>query len=42
MHERFLKGEDADWIDYTVIDQNSEYDDKEQQERDSEDKWFEE
>jgi hypothetical protein len=30
MHEKFMNGEDAEWIDYTLIDQNSEYDDKEQ------------
>ncbi len=28
MHERFMRGEDTDWIDYSLIDQNSEYDDK--------------
>jgi|LauGreDrversion4_2_1035121.scaffolds.fasta_scaffold904415_1 hypothetical protein len=35
-----MNGEDTEWIDYAQIDQNSEYDDKEMQERESEDKWF--
>lgn len=27
MHERFLKGEDTEFIDYEQIDNNEEYDD---------------
>lgn len=27
MHERFLKGEDKDFVDYDEIDNNDKYDD---------------
>ena len=39
MTERFLRGEDVDF-DYQTVDDNEEWDDRVQQERDEEDRWF--
>ena len=41
MEMRFLKGEDADF-DYKLVDESEEYDDRGIQEREEEEKWFEE
>ncbi len=41
MEMRFLKGEDADF-DYKLVDESEEYDDRSIQEREEEEKWFEE
>ncbi len=40
MHERFLNGQDAEWIDYKEIDQDETLDDRQQMDRDEEDRWF--
>ena len=39
MTERFLRGEDDDF-DYATVDDNDEWDDRRQEERDAEDRWF--
>lgn len=41
MEMRFLKGKDADF-DYKLVDESEEYDDRGIQEREEEEKWFEE
>lgn len=40
MSQRFLNGDDADYVDYSVIDADEELDDMEQIERDAEDVYF--
>ena len=40
MHDRFMNGEDVDWVDYAQIDADDELDDLEQIDRDQEDHWF--
>mmetsp|Transcript_24396 Transcript_24396/g.40088 ORF Transcript_24396/g.40088 Transcript_24396/m.40088 type:complete len:391 (-) Transcript_24396:302-1474(-) len=42
MKERFISGEDKDYVDYTEIDENEMMDDLEQQQRDAEDSYFDE
>jgi hypothetical protein len=42
MHDRFLAGLDAAWVDYAKIDNNEIYDDHETIERDIEDEFFDE
>ncbi|KAI9749681.1 MAG: hypothetical protein M1815_002322 [Lichina confinis] len=39
MTERFLRGDDDDF-DYEAVDGNDEWDDRRQEERDAEDRWF--
>ena len=41
MEIRFLKGEDADF-DYKAVDESTEFDDRSIEERDQEEKWFDE
>lgn len=40
MHDRFMNGEDKDWVDYAGIDQDDTLDDRDEIERDEEEKWF--
>ena len=40
MHDRFMMGEDAQWIDYKQIDENEGLDDRVTLERDQEEEWF--
>ena len=40
MHDRFINGEDADWVDYAQIDADETLDDIKQIQRDKEDQWF--
>ena len=42
MHDRFMNGEDKDWVDYAAIDQDEGMDDRQEIERDEEEKWFQE
>eukprot|EP00055_Hartaetosiga_balthica_P003252 m.7119 g.7119 ORF g.7119 m.7119 type:complete len:290 (+) comp2711_c0_seq1:142-1011(+) len=40
MKERFLRGDDTDFFDYSTVDSNPRYDDVAQMTQDAEDEWF--
>lgn len=42
MRERFLSGADAEFFDYARCDEAEKYDDTAQQDRDAQDRWFDE